>query len=388
MLDEGTSSRDALGIARELEKLGADLSTGSGQDGSFVTCKALKQNAPAAMSIMSDVVLNATFAESEVDRVRNDRLTALLQQRDSPFQTAIRVLWVNLYGPEHPYGHMQLGTEDAVKAMSREDLMGFYRSAYSPQNAALVLAGDLTEAEAKKIATDTFGAWKGDGREAPKPVAANRARERVLIVNKPGPQTALLLGQMGVTRADPDFERLNVMNTILGGLFASRLNMNLREAKGYSYGAFSFLGENRDVGPIVIGAAVREDATGPSVTEMLKEAKGMLDTEVTPEELTLAKESISRSLPALFETTTSTVGTIGSLYLHDQPPDYYESLPGRINAMTSAEVLQATRKHLKPDDMLVVAVGDRGKILPQIAKLNIGPIGHRDPDGRSPQPLQ
>lgn len=388
MLDEGTATRDALGIAKELEALGATLGTGTDQDGSFVTFKSLKQNASQGLALMSDVVVNAAFPASEVDRIRNDRLTSLLQLRDSPFQTAVRVLWVNLYGPEHPYGHIGLGTEEAVKKVSREDLLGFYKAAYSPNNAALVMAGDITEAEARKLATDAFGNWKGEGHEAPKPTAGTTTRERVLIVNKPGPQTALLVGQMGVNRADPDFERLNVMNTILGGLFASRLNMNLREAKGYSYGAFSFLGENRGIGPIVIGAAVRTDATGPSVAEMMKETKGMLETEVTPEELTLAKESISRSLPALFETTNSTVGTIGSLYLHDQPPNYYEGLPGRLSGMTAAEVLTATRKHIKPDDMLVVAVGDRAQILPQIAKLGIGPIGHREPDGRVASPQQ
>ncbi|HYM82227.1 MAG TPA: pitrilysin family protein [Candidatus Limnocylindria bacterium] len=389
MLDEGTSKRDALGIARELEALGADLSTGSSNDGSFVTCKTLKQNASAALAVMSDVVLNPAFPDNEVERIRNDRLTALLQQRDSPFQTALRVMTVNLYGSEHPYGHVQLGTDDAIKKVKREDLVGFYQQGFSPNNAALVIAGDVTEAEARRLATEAFGEWKGSGQEAPKPAAGTPVKERVLVVNKPGsPQTAVLVGQMGVMRSDPSYEKLNVMNTILGGLFASRLNMNLREDKAWSYGAFSFLGENRGVGPLVIGAAVQTAFTGPSIAEMLKEAKGMMANEVTPDELTLAKESISRSLPALFETTSSTVGTVGSLYLHDQPPDYYESLPARLNSMSGAEVLDATRKHLNPDGMLVVAVGDRAKILPQIAKLELGPIGHRDPDGNVAGPVQ
>jgi len=385
MLDEGTSKRDALGIARELESLGASLSTGSSNDGSYVSCKSLKQNATSALGIMSDVVLNAAFPESEVDRIRNDRLTAMVQQRDSPFQTAVRVMTINLYGSDNPYGHVQLGTEEAVKAIQRNDLVSFYRSSYGPKNAALVLAGDLTEAEARKLAADTFGSWQGGAAEAPKPGAGTRSAERVLIVNKPdSPQTAVLVAQPGVTRSDPDFERLNVMNTVLGGLFASRINMNLREDKGWTYGAFSFLGEDRGVGPLVIGAGVVTPHTGASISEMLKEAHGMLKAAVTPDELTLAKESISRSLPALFETTSSTVGTVADLYLYDQPPDYYEGLPGRLSGMTGAEVLEATRKHLKPDQALVIAVGDRAKILPQIAELNLGPIGQRDPDGTPP----
>src|SRR5262245_13296774 len=388
VLDGGTSTRDALGIARELEAIGANLATGSSNDGSFVSCKALKQNAEAALVIMSDVVLNPSFPGSEVDRIRDDRLTAMVEQRDSPFQTANRVLMMNLYGPDHPYGHVPLGSEEAVKAATREDLIGFYRAGYAPKNAALVVAGDLTEAEARKLATNAFGTWQGGGAEAPRPDAGTRAPERVLVVDRPGSQqTAVLVGQAGVARSDTDYERLNVMNTVLGGVFASRLNMNLREDKGWTYGVFSFLAENRGVAPLVIRGGVETSHTGPAIGEMIREAQGMLKTEVTEDELTLAKESISRSLPALFETTSRTVDTIETLYLYDQPPDYYEGLPARLSGMTAAEVLAATKRHLTPDEMLVIAVGDRAKIMPQIVALDLGPIGQRNADGTALKPL-
>jgi zinc protease len=174
------------------------------------------------------------------------------------------------------------------------------------------------------------------------------------------------------------------MNQILGGLFSSRLNLNLREKNGYTYGAFSAVVQRRGIAPIYAGASVRTDVTGRSVEESFKEVSGMLKSEVSPDEMKLAKESISRSLPALFETTGSTVGTIGTLYLFDLPPDYYQNLPERLESMSAQDVYAATKKHLRPEDMLVVAVGDRRQIEPQLAKLKLGSVAYRTPDGGEP----
>src|SRR5262249_43174005 len=157
---------------------------------------------------------------------------------------------------------------------------------------------------------------------------------------------------------------------ILGGLFSSRVNLNLREAHGYTYGAFSFMQENRGPGPFVVAAAVRTDVTGPAISEMLKEVKGMQDKPVTDDELALAKDSVSRSLPALFQTTDDTVGTIGQLYLFELPPDYYSGLPARIQGLTATQVQDVAKQFLNPDQMKVIAIGDRGQIEPQIQKLN------------------
>jgi zinc protease len=384
MLDEGTKTRDAIAIASELEGLGANLTTGSNFDGSFVTFDVLKPNAERALAVVSDVTLGPTFPENDVERVRGDRVTALLQERDSPFQIAFRVLYPALYGPTHPYGHVPLGTAEALKKISREDIAGFYRSSYSPANAALVLAGDLTEAEARRLATQGFGGWSGPAVAAPAPPVPASIPERVVLVDMTGaPQTALGIVQLGVKRSDPDFERLNVMNTILGGLFSSRINLNLRERHGYTYGAFSSLVETRGVGPLFVGSAVRADVTGASVREMLSEARAMTQAEVTPDELALAKDSIARSLPAQFESTRSAVGTLGALFLFDLPPDYYAGLPGRLASMTAAEVFAATRRYLAPDRMLVVAVGDRAQAEPQIADLKLGNMVYRDRDGQT-----
>jgi zinc protease len=383
MLDEGTSKRDALQIATELEALGATLGSGSGVDGSQVFWQSLKGQAAETFELASSVVLDPSFPASDVDRVRNDRLTSILQQKDSPFQTAFRVLYSSMYGDDHPYGHVPLGTDDALRTITRDDLVGFWRSSYSPQNSALILAGDLSMSEAKQLAEKAFGKWQGTGKVAARPAAPKSIPERIVIVDKPGsPQTAVGVTQIGVPRSDPNFEKINVMNQILGGLFASRVNMNLREKHGYTYGAFSFMNEWRGAAPFVVGAAVRSDVTGPAVEEMLKEVKAMRETPISADELHLAKESVSRSLPALFQTTNSTVGTIGGLYLNELPADYYSGLPARIATMNEADVQSVAQKFLSPDQMKVIAVGDRSVIEPQLEKLGLGPITHRSPDAK------
>ena len=383
MLDEGTARRDALGLARELESLGAFLSSSAGSDGSYVWIRCLKPRARDAMALWSEVALSPSFPESEIERVRNERLTALLQRRDSPGQTASRVLYPCLYGPSHPYGHIVLGDEPALRAVGRDDLEEFYRSRFSPADAALVFAGDLTEREARDLAEHGFGSWTGRPLDAPRPSAGDSIRERVVVVDRPGSgQTSLLVAQTGVARSNPDYEPLNVMNQILGGLFSSRVNMNLRERHGYTYGAYSGVTESRGVGMFYLGASVRTDVTGASIREMFKEIEEIRQSEVTADELRLAKDSIIRSLPALFETTETTVGTLGSLFLHELPLDFFERLPERIEAMPGSLVLEATRRHVDPSRMIVVAVGDRAEIEPQIAELGLGLMTFRDADGK------
>jgi zinc protease len=381
MLDEGTAHRDALGLARELESMGAFMSSSAGSDGSYVWIRCLKPK--EAMSLWSEVALSPSFPESEIERVRNERLTALLQRRDSPSQTATRVLYPSLYGPRHPYGHIVLGDENALQQIGRGDLVGFYQDRFSPADAALVFAGDLTEDEARALAERGFGSWKG--RPLPQPAAAitRTIPERVVLVDRPdSPQTSLLVAQMGVPRSHPDFEPLSVMNQILGGLFSSRVNMNLRERHGYTYGAYSGVTESRGMGMFYLGASVRTDATGASIREMFKEVESIRQDPVTDEELTLAKDSIVRALPAMFETTESTVSTLGTLFLHELPLDFFERLPARIEAMTPSLILDVTRRHLDPGSMIVVAVGDRAQIEPQIAELELGAITYRDADGK------
>ncbi len=382
MLDEGTTTRDALQIANQIHDLGGMLASNAAFDHAAVNVRALKQNSDAAMAIMADVVLHPTFPEAEVKRVRDERVTSILQQRDQPSPTASRVLRACLFGPANPYGHPIIGTQPALEKITRGDLESFYKTAYNPKNASLVVVGDLTESEVRKLATGTFGSWSGGAPAVTIPPAGTSIGSRVVIVDMPAaPQTTLLAGQMGVMRSDPDYETLDIMNSVLGGLFSSRLNLNLREDKGYTYGAYSFVGQNRGVGPIMMGADVKTDVTGASIDEMLKEVTKLKESGVTAEELALAKDANIRSLPASFETTADMAGTFAWIYVYDLPIDYYSTLPARIDAITQADVLVAAKKHLTPDRMVVVAVGDKAKIEPQISKLDLGSIAYRDPDG-------
>ncbi len=383
MLDEGTEKRDALAIARELEALGTGLGSDMGRDGCTLNLRVLKSNAAPALGLLAEVAMSPAFPEAEVERVRNERLTTLLQDRDNPSRTAYKIMWRDLYGPRHPYGHMVIGTEATLQKATRDDLEKLYRAYFRPDNAALILTGNLKESEARRLAIAAFGGWrKGAGPVPAATEAMTPAPERVLIADRPGtPQTTLLVAQLGVARSHPDHEKLTVMNQVLGGLFSSRLNLNLREKHGYTYGAFSSLPENRLEGPYTMGADVRTDATGAAVGEMMKEVAGMLAAPVSAEELTLAKESVSRTLPAYFMTTASTAATFGQLYLLDLPPDYYEGLPARIASLTPEDIGAVTREHLRPAEMKVIAVGDRARIEPQLRALNLGPIGYRNLDG-------
>ena len=384
MMDEGTKKRSALQIARAAEQLGATVMTGSSMDMSFVALRTLKKTVDGAFELAADVLLNPQFSNDEMDRLRNDRLTQILQQKDEPNVLAAKTFSSVIYGPNHPYGYTEVGTEESNKTMTREELVSFWQAGYIPGNAALVVAGDLSEAELRALAEKYFGSWTGNGAPAaPQPATASAAR-RIVIVDKPSsPQTVLRVGHVGVSRANLDYAPLEVMNAALGGLFSSRINLNLRETHGYTYGASSVFAYRRGPGPFLVGTGVRTDITAEAVTEILRELDRMRTTDPEPAEVSMAKDSIARSLPSLFETTAQTASSIGSIYVYDLPPDQFRALPGQIDAVTAADMRRVAEKYLKPADLVIVAVGDRGKIEPGLRKLGFGPVEIRDLNGRS-----
>jgi zinc protease len=270
-----------------------------------------------------------------------------------------------------------------VNAITREDLLRFYRSSYTPRNAALVLVGDLDEAGARKLAEELFGGWSGDAPASAAPPAGTQTGPRIVIVDKPGtPQTRLQVGQLTVRRNDPDYDRLTLLNTVMGGGFTSRINQNLREQHGYTYGTYSFLSENRGPGRITAAGGIRTDVTGAAISEILKEVQGMKDRPVTEEELTRAKGARIQGLPGRFQTSGAVADQMAGLFTFGLPDDYFESLPSRLGAVTAEDLAAAAQKHLTPDRMLIVAVGDRAKIESQIETLGLGAISYRDPDGK------
>lgn len=382
MLDEGTKKRPALQIARDAEQLGAAISTGSSMDMSYVAVRSLKKTVDGAFELASDVLLNPQFANDEMDRLRNDRLTQILQQKDEPNVLAGKTFSAAVYGSKHPYGFTEVGTEESNKAMTRDELVAFWRSGYIPGSAALIVSGDLTEAELRALAGKYFGAWSGNAATATPPQPAASTARRIVIVDKPGsPQTVLRVGHIGVARSNPDYAPLEVMNASLGGLFSSRINLNLRETHGYTYGASSLFAYRRAAGPFLVGTGVRSDVTSEAVTEILREIDRMRSTDPTPAEVAMAKDSIARSLPGMFETTAQTAATIGGIFVHGLPTDQFRTLPGKIDAVTGADMRRVAEKYLKPSELVIIAVGDRAKIEPGLRKLGFGPVEFLDLNG-------
>jgi zinc protease len=381
MLDEGTQRRSALQIAEDMAQIGATLGTGSSSDSSSVAVRTLKNNVDTAFEVFSDVVLHPAFAANEIERIRNDRLTQLRQQRDNPNAIASRVFNQVVYGAKHPYGYIELGTNESLQAISRDDLVNFWKAGYVPQNAALVVAGDISQSEIKALAEKYFGQWQGKAGKASTPAVDSKVERRVVVVDRgKSPQTALRIGEIGVPRATPDYVPIEVMNTALGGLFSSRINMNLREKNGYTYGAGSAFAFRRGPGPFLVGTGVRTDVTAPAVREIFTELRRMRTEPVSVQELALAKDSFERSLPGQFETTPQAAASFAQLFVYNLPLDYYSSLPAKIQTVTAAEVQRVAGKYLTPEKMVVVAVGDRSQIEPELKKLDLGPVETRTID--------
>src|SRR5437870_732500 len=302
MLQQGTTTRSALQIADRAADLGATLNSGAGTDTTGISTRSLSRNFPDALELLADVALHPSFPQAEIERVRSERLTGIVQEKDEPFAMAMRVLTAALYGPRHTYGYPDSGTTESIKAISRDELQHFWQQNYFPDDAALVVTGNIKLASLKPLLEKRFGAWKG-GRPAPPALGSPETTDaKLILVDRPGaPQTTLVCFSMGLARSTPDYVPVEVMNTDLGGLFSSRINMNLREAHGYTYGAGSFFRYHRSPGPFIVFSDVRTDVTAPATTEVFNELKRMRDTQMTPAELILSKDSIARSLPGRFE---------------------------------------------------------------------------------------
>ena len=294
-----------------------------------------------------------------------------------------KVFFDAVYGLSHPYGYLDVGTEESNQSITRDLLTRFYQSGYTAANSALVVAGDITESELRALAGKYFGEWTATGSVPQVPAAADTGARRIVIVEKPdSPQTVLRIGHVGTSRSNPDYVAIDVMNTALGGLFSSRINLNLREKHGYTYGASSGFLFRRGAGPFIIGTSVRTDVTAPAVAEIFLELERMRESEIADEELATAKDSISRSLPGLFETTPEAASSIGQLFVHQLPLDYYHDLPEQIECISAAEVHRVARAYLKPENAVIVAVGDRSRIQPELEKLDLGPVEVRDSSGK------
>jgi len=383
MLSEGTASRNAPQIADQLAQLGATLGTRSTMDATFVQGESLKKNFGQMLELMADVALHPSFPADEIERQRASRLAQLVQQAENAGQLAARVTASVLYGDRHPYGFTELGTEAAVRSVARNDIEAFWKQNFVANNAALVVAGDITMSELKPLAESAFGAWSAGAPASPVLGAAETTTARLILVDKPGaPQTEVRIVGIGAPRSSPDFQAIQVMNMALGGLFSSRINMNLREEHGYTYGASSQFVFRRSAGPFVTGAGVRTDVTAPAVAEILKEVRGIAEKAMKADELRVAKDALARSLPGAFETSANAAASFSNVYIYDLGLDYFTTYPARVDSVTADQAQAVAQKYLASGKLIVIAVGDRAKIEPELIKLNLGTAETWTPDGR------
>jgi zinc protease len=377
MLEEGAGSKSSLEIADAVDYLGADLGAASTVDVSAVRLHVPVARLGEALPIMGDVVERPTFPKDELERKRQERLTSILQGRDDPPTIAAVAFQRVLYGPTHRYGTPQFGSAANVKAFTDEDLKTFYLSAYRPDNAVLLAIGDVTPASVLPQLEKTFGSWKppsGAKASAKLTDAAQHGARQVYLVDKPGaPQSQIRIGWIGVARSTPDYFPLVVMNTILGGSFSSRLNMNLREQHGYTYGASSQFDMRTYAGPFAAAAGVQTDKTADALKEFFNELNGILRP-VPAEELSRAKNYVALRYPGTFETTSDIARRLEDAIVYHLPDDYFSKYVQSIQAVTAADVERVAKKYIDPDKLAIVIVGDRQKIEAPIKALNLAPI--------------
>ena len=382
MLTEGTATRSATQLAEDSERIGTRLAAGSTMDGTTTGLSVLTNNTAAAMALLSDVVLHPAFNPPDLDRIRRQRIVSIQQESDQPTAIALRVGPRLLYG-DQPYGYSNTGTVESIQSITRDQMLAFWSQNYGPKNSALMLSGDIKEKDARLLAEQYLGPWTGTASgEVTLPPAPPPPALRLVLVDKPGsPQTALFAFGLGISRSDPNLEAVQVMNYTLGGAFASRINMNLREVHGYTYGANSAFTAYRAGGRFLAGGLVKTDATGPAAKELMLELKRIQTEPPTPEELQMARESSVQSMPAQFETTAATAAAMTNIFLYNRPLNFYAKLPDVYRAITADQVTAAARDKVHPDNLIVVAVGDRAKIEPGLKELNLAPIEYSDPTG-------
>jgi zinc protease len=382
LLNEGTKTRNATQLAETTERIGARLATAASMDAASANITVLSNNADAGFDLLSDVVQHPAFNPEDLDRIRKQRLVGIAQETDSAIATARRVGPRLLYG-DQPYGESPIGTLESVRSLTRDDVTSFYASHYGSADSALILSGDVSLEEAKRLAEHYFGAWTATAAaDVTLPPAPTPPTLRIALVDKPGaPQTALVVYGLGVPITTPDLQTLQVMNYTLGGAFASRINMNLREVHGFTYGANSVFSTYRDGGPFLAGGLVKTDVTAPATQQLMLEIKRIQSEPPTEAEVKEAKIARVQSLPGQFETTNATASAMASIFLYKRPLDYYATLPAAYLAVTPDAVERVAKTDIHPDHLIIVAVGDRAKIEPSLKELNLAPIELVDPTG-------
>ncbi len=388
MLDEGTRRRSALQIADELAMQGANLAAGSNLDASYVQLSALQSRLDASLDIFADVVLNPVFPEDELERLRRIALVRIQQEQNRPISMALRTVPRLLYGETHPYGQplTGTGTPESVRSITRATVAGFHDTWFRPNNATLVVVGAIEPDSMLARIEALFGRWKPG--EVPRknlsvtpPAGGNRV---IYLLDRPeADQSVIFAGQLVPPQSNPDEIAIQAVNRILGGQSSARINMNLREDKGWSYGSYSVIVGARGERPLLVYGSVQTDKTAESIREIEKELLGITGAyPPRPEELEVAKRSQTLSLPGRWEASADVLGSLGELVRYRLPDDYWSTFADRVNALELPEVADVARRVVRAGEMTWVVVGDRVKVEPDLADLGFEEIRLIDSEGR------
>jgi len=377
MLDEGTTSRSALQIQAELDLLGTSLGTSAESEVSHASLETLKKYLRPSLDVMADLVLNPSFPEEELERQRRQRLDGILQERNSPPNIARKVFRTVLFGENHPFGREVAGNEASVHAITRSSLQDYYNRYWKPNHSALIFAGDIDVDEAARLAEETLGRWQAGAVAASEmPLVPPPAGLRICLIDRQdAPQSQVRFGSIGPRRRNEDLYAIELMNTVLGGAFSSRLNLNLREDKGYTYGASSMFAYGRRLGFWAAGAGVQTQFTGETLLEFRKEVHQIRQERmITADELEMAKTNLVRGFAQRFETLGRLVDQVVDVVSFDLPLEDIQQYPQLMEQVSLEQAREAARKYLSPDDAVAVIVGDRKKIEQPIRELNLGEV--------------
>lgn len=378
MLDEGTGALSAIGVSDALARLGAEFDIDIGADSTTITMTTLAKFAERGAALLADLVTRPSLNEEDFERLRQLRLDRLKQLRDAPGAVAERAFLKLLYH-EHPYGHLAIGTDAALRALTLDGLRHFHARAYQPGQSTLVVSGDATHDELRSLADIAFGAWTAPEAGLAGPAAADieplagRPVRLALVPRERAAQSQLRIGHLSARRSTPAYPALLVMNSVLGGQFVSRVNLKLREEKGYTYGARTGFDWRRGVSPFSLDASVDTKATADAIADSLAELSAIRDDKpATEEEMFLAKATLTRGYPRNFETVQQVARSVAQLVLYELPDTYFQDFVPGVNAVTAGDVTEAARQFLDPSRMSTLIVGDHQAIGESLGKLNLG----------------
>jgi len=377
LVDEGTGNLSAIDVYAAFARLGAHLETDVSADATVFTVTTLARFSRQALSMLADCVLRPRLDEADFDRVRELRLTRLVQIRDVPSAIADRAFMQVVYGT-HPYAHMALGTEESLRQLTIDSVKAFHSRMYRASNATLVASGDIDAGQLGQIAADVFGSWTDVSTDPPDDASIvpppQMPVHRFVLVNKPGAaQSEIRIGQVGLSRSTPDYHPLIVLNMILGGQFVSRINMKLRQEKGLTYGARTAFDFRRGRGPFVLQTSVQSDGTAEAIKASLGEIHALrTDRPPTSEEVEVAKAALTRGYARNFETPEQVARAMAQLVLFGLPDDYFDTFTSKVCDVTVDRARNVAAAHLDPDRLATAVVSDSSIVLSQMAAAGLG----------------